>query len=150
MRMKNATVIGLLAVVVALSALQARASAPTKNAPTSLVWLPIHVPVAGEVWYAPKPGTQEPVVSWFYAKPAEQTVFRLVGMFTGDGEVLLAYGGAGDGVEFHFTQPEPMTVDTPVGMGGGTVPIVLDVYIIQRGSMQARVENMNVFAGSER
>ena len=150
MRMKNAIVIGLLAAVVALSALQARAASPTKNAPTSLVWMPIHVPVSGEAWYAPKPGTQEPVVSWFYAKPAEQTVFRLVGMFTGDGEVLLAYGGAGDGVEFHFTQPEPMTVDTPVGMGGGTVPIVLDVYIIQRGPMQARVENMNVFAGSER
>lgn len=150
MRMRDAMVIGSLAIVAFFSVVAARAAAPTKNAPTSLVWLPIHVPVAGEVFRAPKPGTQEPVASWFYAKPAEQTVFRAVGMFMGDGEVLLAYGGAGDGVEFHFSQPTPMTVDTPVGMGGGTVPIVLDVYLVQRGPMQAQVESLNVFAGEER
>ena len=111
----------------------------------NMIWSPIHMPMFGEKWKARTDGF--PVFPAEYAKQYYQTQFRLVGLFNGDGGVLLSYGDLGDEVEFHYDQPTAMTVDTIVPWGGGTVPIPLSVYLSQRGPRTATITHPDIFVG---
>jgi hypothetical protein len=90
-------------------------------------WYPLHVPTESELWVSLKGGTH--VWEVYYPKQSNQTAFKLVGLFQGHGDVLLAYADAGDAVRIDFEAPTALTVLTEVGWGGGTVPLPLAVYL---------------------
>lgn len=138
----------LLAVALAVATLSqskaAQMTTPLASTPT--VWMPIHVATYGEVWKGNQDGTA--IESLMFAKQYSHIQFRLVGMFNGDGIVLLSYNDLGDPVEFHYTQPTAMTVDTIVPLGGGTVPIPLSVHLEEyNGSIMPSITNPNLFVG---
>lgn len=138
----------ILVVALAVATLSQSKAAPmtTPLASTPTIWMPMHVPLSGEVWKGRQDGI--PVYALMFAKQYSHIQFRLVGLFDGDGSVLLSYGDLGYNVEFHYAQQTQLTIDTLVPLGGGTVPIPLNVYLTQyNGSVEPSITNPNLFVG---
>jgi hypothetical protein len=103
---------------------------------STLVWSSIYSPAQGEVWYPPAAVSKKdggpggptacamdtagtdghaivnPVWTHMYSKQTNQTTFRICGTFNGQGEVLLAYPGAGKPTDFDYTTPTTLCLDT--------------------------------------
>lgn len=97
-------------------------------------WVPVWGEVSAATWVSDRrPVTHRPLNSqvWAvrYAKQREHTGVQLCGMVTGRGDVLLAYGSAGDPVTVHTTQPTFTCVQTIVGPGGGAANVAVEVYL---------------------
>lgn len=121
--------------------------AANAGAGTGLSYAPIFVPTNDTIWYSTKDGSTVWTVR--YVKQPNQTEFELCGLFDGDGDVLVSYPEAGDGFEFHYDQPTPMCVRTTVGIGGGAMPLPLNVHLSQRGLRRASLTWPNVFVGTQ-
>ena len=75
-----------------------------------------------------------PVLAFGHAKEDRERAFRVCVYVEGDGELLLTYGGEGDGALFSLAQPEDVCTMAYVGPGGGGKHANrLDLYLFQRG-----------------
>ena len=134
------------AIVAALALALGGSALATKDAPTGggEVWLPLHVPAAGEKWAATAGGA--PAWQAMYAKQYYQTAFKLCGLWQGRGEALLSYPEAGDPVYMDYDTPTAMCITTSVATGGGEHPFPLQVYLRTEGPGKAlTVRSPNVF-----
>lgn len=125
------------------------------GAGTFISYYPLYTPERNQTWrplaVVNKPSVLPNGVVWerMYTKQANQTTFRLCGLFMGQGEVALTYPGVGDPYDFDYEVPTPLCIDTVVGSGGGTLAFPLQVWLIQRGNRPASITNPNIFVGEQ-
>lgn len=117
----------ILGVLLAGGAVTARPASPA-------FWVPAWSEVSRLTWTRDgramqRPGVNPQVWSVWYAKQPQHTGVKLCGLVTGAGEVLLAYGSAGDAVLVHGAQPTFTCVQTIVGPGGGSANVAVEVYL---------------------
>lgn len=116
------------------------AQAESSKARITYEWRPFYVPQYYEQ-YTPD---SDPVIALGHAKDNAERGFRVCAWAAGDGELLLTYGGEGEGVEFHLEQGEDVCTSVWLGEGGGIHTNRLDLYLFQRGERPASIERPEI------
>jgi len=158
-------------VVLALSLIVTAASVAHTAA---LAWSPIYTPSDGEVWYPAADvskvdgglggptacsmdtagtdgrGLVKPAWTGTYARQTDPTTFRVCGTFNGQGQVLLAYPGAGKPTDFDYSTPTNVCLDTYSASASDGTPRALDLYLVQTGANTASISSPSILVGEQR
>jgi hypothetical protein len=122
----------IVGIVIGLLCTAGIATAKPQN--SGAFWVPVWDDVRGAVWTFDAQATHRAtwdgqVFAVRYAKQYEHTGVKLCGRVTGTGDILLAYGSAGDAVTFTDARNTFQCVQTLVGPGGGSAPVQVAVYL---------------------
>jgi hypothetical protein len=91
----------------------------------------------------------KPVWTGMYSKQTNQTTFRICGIFNGQGEVLLAYPGAGKPTNFDYITPTTLCLDTYSNSGSDGTPRPLDLYLVQLGTRTASISSPSILVSEQ-